>query len=209
MIGEWVRAQTAGCFSWVARALLSTGITANMITALGLMLSALTAFWVATDRHVLAAGMMFLAGLLDGLDGSLARASGRQTRFGAFWDSTLDRVSESLIFLGLLIYFVGQGSSLGVVLVYVSLVGSLLVSYVRARAEGLGINCRAGFMTRFERVTVVIVGLLSGQLTLALAVLAVLSVFTVLQRMYLVWQACRETATRAPGPMYGTKGERS
>jgi CDP-diacylglycerol---glycerol-3-phosphate 3-phosphatidyltransferase len=106
------------------------------------------------------------------------------------------------------VYFVGQGSSLGVVLVYVSLVGSLLVSYVRARAEGLGINCRAGFMTRFERVVVVIVGLLSGQLTLALAILAVLSVFTVFQRMYLVWQACQETAARASAPIYGTKGER-
>jgi CDP-diacylglycerol--glycerol-3-phosphate 3-phosphatidyltransferase len=209
MIGEWVRAQTAGCFSWVARALVSTGITANSVTALGLILSVLTSYWVATDRHLPAAVVMVVAGLLDGLDGSLARASGLQTRFGAFWDSTLDRLSEAFIFLGLLVYFVGQGSSLGVILVYVSVVGSLLVSYVRARAEALGINCRTGFMTRFERVVVVVFGLVSGYLTLALALLAVLSVVTVFQRVYVVWLVCRESAGRTPAAMFGTKGERS
>jgi CDP-diacylglycerol---glycerol-3-phosphate 3-phosphatidyltransferase len=209
MIGEWVRARTAGCFSWVARALMSTGISANMITALGFILSGMVGYWVATDHHILAAGVLIFAGLLDGLDGSLARASGRQTRFGAFWDSTLDRLSESLVFLGLLIYFVGQGVVGGVVLVYISMVGSLLVSYVRARAEGLGISCHGGFMTRFERVVLVIVGLVSGRLVLALGLLAVLSVFTAFQRMYLVWLACDESPARAPVPAYGPKGERS
>ncbi len=209
MIGEWVRARTAGCFSWVARALMSTGISANMVTALGLVLSGVAGYWVSTGRHVLAACTLIVAGSLDGLDGSLARVAGRQTRFGAFWDSTLDRLSESLVFLGLLVYFVAQGAIAGVVLVYVSIVGSLLVSYVRARAEGLGISCRAGFMTRFERVVLVIAGLLSGRLMLALGLLAVLSVFTVFQRMYLVWLACNESSARAPAPAYGSKGERS
>jgi CDP-diacylglycerol---glycerol-3-phosphate 3-phosphatidyltransferase len=205
MIGEWVRAQTAGGFSWVARALAGTGLSANMVTALGLILSGWVAYLVAIDYHFSAAVLLILAGLLDGLDGSLARANGLQTRFGAFWDSTLDRLSEALVFLGLLIYLLERGSSLGVVLVYVSVIGSLLVSYVRARAEGLGINCRAGFMTRFERILVVIIGLISEQLLIALAILAVLSVFTVFQRMYLVWVACREAGARAP--VYGRKGE--
>lgn len=187
---------------------MNTGISANMVTALGLILSGVTGYWVATGRHVLAACMLIFAGSLDGLDGSLARVTGRQTRFGAFWDSTLDRLSESLVFLGLLIYFVAQGTITGVVLVYISIVGSLLVSYVRARAEGLGISCRAGFMTRFERVVLVIAGLLSGRLLLALGLLAVLSVLTVFQRMYLVWLACNESAARAPAPAYGPKGER-
>jgi CDP-diacylglycerol--glycerol-3-phosphate 3-phosphatidyltransferase len=192
MIGEWVRKQTAGCFQWLAGTLAGTGISANAITALGLVLSAVVAYCIALEHHVLAGLLLIAAGGLDGLDGSLARLSGQITPFGAFWDSTLDRLSESVIFFGVLLFYLAKGAWLGVILVYVAAIGSLLVSYVRSKAEGLGISCRIGFMTRFERVFVLTIGLLSGQLMIALWVLAALSLFTVLQRMYVVWAALRQ-----------------
>lgn len=210
MIGEWVRDRTAGVFRWVAHLLVGTGVTPNMVTTVGLLLSAVTAYLAATGRHVTAAIVLTIAGLLDGLDGSLARASNHQTPFGAFWDSTLDRLSESVVCLGILIYFVSSASILGVILVYLAVIGSLLVSYCRARAEGLGIACKAGFMTRFERVFVLTVGLLFGQLIPALALLVVLSFITVLQRVYLVWATVNgRDATAGRAAAYRGEGNHS
>jgi CDP-diacylglycerol---glycerol-3-phosphate 3-phosphatidyltransferase len=208
MIGEWVRKETAGCFRWVAGILVRTGITANTVTVLGMILSAFVAYFIIVGQHVEAAIVLAIAGLLDGLDGSLARASGRQTPFGAFWDSTLDRLSESIVFLGMLIFYVSEGFAFGVVLIYVAVVGSLMVSYVRARAEGLGLTCSAGLMTRFERVFLLMLGLIFNQLVIALLVLVILSVVTVLQRMYLVWTALEGgTAKRRGMAAYGQEGK--
>lgn len=194
MIGEWVRKQTSDCLGGAARFLVRAGVSANVVTALGFILSAVVAYLIAVDRHVLGGALLIVAGLLDGLDGSLARAGAGSTPFGAFLDSTVDRLSESVTFLGVLVFCMRADDWTGIVLVYVATVGSLMVSYTRARAEGLGLTCRSGLLTRFERVLVLIVGLLSGRLVLALWVLAALSVFTASQRVYLVWTALRGSA---------------
>jgi CDP-diacylglycerol--glycerol-3-phosphate 3-phosphatidyltransferase len=146
---------------------------------------------------VLARGYLVLGGFLiigvaifDAVDGTLARMMGRTSRFGAFLDSTLDRFSEAVIFLGLFIYFSGQGQDhqQELLLIYATVVGSLMVSYARARAEGIGVPLKDGLFTRFERVFILVVGLLFGQLTLALWLLAIFSNLTAIQRMYLVWR---------------------
>lgn len=127
--------------------------------------------------------------LFDAIDGALARLGERTSRFGAFLDSTLDRFSEAVIYLGLFIYFLGQDDTLALVLVFVTVVGSLMVSYTRARAEGIGVPLKAGLFTRFERIFLLVVGLLFNQLIIvALGLLALFSNLTALQRMYLVWR---------------------
>lgn len=132
----------------------------------------------------MAAGVLVLvAGFLDMLDGALARGTGRVTRFGAVLDSTLDRLSEAALLLGILFLFAAEARLAAVLLVGITLTGSQLVSYIRARAEALGLEPRAGLFTRPERVIVLALGLLLNQLVIALVVIAVFSFFTVGQRL--------------------------
>jgi len=137
---------------------------------------------------------VLVAGFFDILDGALARRTKKATPFGGVLDSTLDRLSEAAVLLGILVAF--GGSPLLVLLVFLALLGSLLVSYVRARAEGVGLECGVGLFTRAERVVVLALGLLlSGiayALVIALAIVAVFSFFTFGQRLVYVW---RQTKT--------------
>ena len=147
---------------------------------------------------VLASGHLFWGGILiwafamfDALDGTLARMTKRTSRFGAFLDSTLDRYAEAIIYLGLFIYYINQDKNIELILIYATVVGSIMVSYARARAEGIGVPLKDGLFTRFERIFVLVVGLLFnwlfGWLTIILWILAILSNFTAVQRMYKVW----------------------
>lgn len=187
MIGEWIRRRTSGLFQDAARLVVRAGISANAVTLAGLAMTAAAAYLIAVGCHPAAGAMLCLAGLLDGLDGSVARMAGEQSPFGAFWDSLVDRLSESATFLGSLFYFMAAGSKVGIVLTFVALASSLLVSYARARAEGLGLAMREGLLTRLERVAILVIGLLVGHLLVALWIIAPLAIFTVLQRTYLVW----------------------
>jgi len=151
--------------------------------------------------YVLALGHQRVAGLLlipvalfDALDGALARLTDKATPFGAFFDSTLDRIAEIALYLGLLYLY--RGLTLESVLVYLTITGSLMVSYTRARAEGLGVQCKVGLFTRLERLVVLVVGLLLEQTLLALIVLAIFSNLTVLQRVWHVRQATSKERTR-------------
>jgi len=128
------------------------------------------------------------AASFDALDGALARLTGRQSRFGAFFDSTLDRYSEAVIYGGLLIYYVDQGVRTEPLLVYAAIIGSLMVSYSRARAEGLGLECKVGIATRLERVLIIAAGLILNQVTLALWLVAIFANLTAVQRIVYVWQ---------------------
>ena len=181
----------------VARALARTGITPNGVTALGFLGNVLAA-WLAARGNWLAAGLVMLAGSgLDLLDGALARATGRATRFGAIFDAVLDRYSEAAVLLGLAVYFEGRGGLLPVWLAWVALAGSVLVSLVRAQAEMMGMSLREGLFTRVERVVLTAVALilghwLPGAVTVALWVLAVLSALTVVQRLYYVGKLSRQ-----------------
>jgi CDP-diacylglycerol--glycerol-3-phosphate 3-phosphatidyltransferase len=132
--------------------------------------------------------LIFAAAGFDALDGTLARMTGRTSRFGAFLDSTLDRFSEAVIFLGLFVYLVDQGAQTELILIYATIVGSLMVSYARARAEGIGVTLKEGLLTRFERVGLLILGLIFNQLTLVLWILAIFTNVTAVQRMWLVWR---------------------
>lgn len=164
------------------------GLSPNAVTLFGLVIAGASAY-LASTGYLLASGVTLLAsGAFDLVDGALARATGRVTKFGALLDSVVDRVSEAIVLLGILIYYLDGSSTLGAVLVYVALAGSIMVSYVRSRAEGLGIDCKVGVMTRPERVAVLGIALMVGQwwevaLTVALGAIAVLTSVTTAQRV--------------------------
>ncbi len=172
----------------LARSIKRTGISPNLLTVIGFVLTVGVAYVLATGHLQIGGALIIVAGTFDALDGALARLAGRKSRFGAFLDSTMDRLSEAVIYLGLLIHYTQQGGRQESFLIYATIVGSLMVSYARARAEGIGIECKTGILTRFERVTVLVVGLIINQMRIALWVLAILSNFTALQRMYHVWR---------------------
>jgi phosphatidylglycerophosphate synthase len=162
----------------------------NVITIAGFIITAIAAAVITFNLRV--GGLLIIAGgLFDMLDGIIARTNGKSTAFGAFLDSTLDRYSDAFIFIGVAWYFFNEGNLTGVLLTAGSLVGALLVSYVRARAEGLAIQCKLGFMERPERVVLLSFGCITGLLFETIAILFVFSHFTVIQRIAHVY---RETS---------------
>jgi len=188
MLSDVVRKYSRIFLEPLARFISRSSISPNVITVIGFLLMAGVAFVLARGYLVLGGLLIIAAALFDAIDGTLARMMGRTSRFGAFLDSTLDRFSEAIIFLGLFIYLIGQDQTIELVLIYATVVGSMMVSYARARAEGIGVPLKDGMFTRFERIFILVVGLLFNVLTLALWVLAVFTNLTAIQRMYLVWR---------------------
>ena len=169
--------------------LSKSGITPNALTLINLALNIVAAYVIATNHLILGGVLVLVSGLFDLLDGALARFTKQTTRFGAILDSTVDRISEAAILCGLLIWYVPhEGAILKIVLIFVVLIGSFLVSYIRARAEGLGWQCQVGLFTRAERVIVLAIGLLINQIFIALCVLAVFVFITVVQRLVYLWK---------------------
>jgi CDP-diacylglycerol--glycerol-3-phosphate 3-phosphatidyltransferase len=169
-----------------------SGITPNVLTLINLALNIVAAYIIATSHFLIGGVLVLVSGLFDLLDGALARFTKQSTKFGAILDSTVDRISEAAIFCGLLIWYIPRGSSLEIVLIFAALIGSFLVSYIRARAEGVGWQCQVGLFTRAERVIVLAIGLLINQIFIALCVLVVFVFITVVQRLvYLRKQAKR------------------
>lgn len=197
MISDRLRQATRWLVEPAARLLHRAGITPNLLTLLGFVLNLINAWLLAVGELRLAGVLILAFSALDGFDGALARLSGQVTRFGAFLDSVLDRFAEAALFLGLLIYFLraGPGQEVYVYLTYVAIIGSLLVSYTRARAEGLGLRCQAGWFTRVERVIVLSLGLLAGWIRPVLWLLAILTHVTALQRMLHVYRLTRADAS--------------
>jgi CDP-diacylglycerol--glycerol-3-phosphate 3-phosphatidyltransferase len=191
--------------------LARSGVTPNTLTVIGLLLSIVTAVVVA-QGFLLAAGLLVLfAGIFDMFDGAMARVSNTATTFGAFIDSTLDRYSESIILFGLLYYALQRPllhdtlwpfapeQQWMIALIFIAVVGSLMVSYAKARAEGLGLECKTGLLARPERVVILAIGLLlSGvfpvALMWALALLAVFSNVTAIERIIYVWHITSQAA---------------
>ncbi|MGA2367096.1 MAG: CDP-alcohol phosphatidyltransferase family protein [Dehalococcoidia bacterium] len=171
-------------------------LTPDMMTFTGIVLN-LVAAVVIGFGCLLAGGIIFLlAGLFDLLDGALARYMEKTTRFGALLDSTADRITEGAIFLSL-IFVTGVSVwpfnvTWELVLIFLALIGSYLTSYIRARAEGLNIDCTVGLFTRVERVIILALGLLLSQVFIALAIVVVLSFVTVGQRLVYVWRQARK-----------------
>lgn len=174
-----------------ARALAKTGITPNQLTVLGLLLTIGVAWILSRGDFLLGGFLVLLSGAFDLLDGELARATGRTTRFGALLDSTFDRFSEAALFLGLMSYYANQGSYQEIMLIGAAMAGSMTTSYVKARAEGLGLTCEVGLFTRPERVIVLAIGLIFNQMLVVLWVIAVLSNLIAWQRVLHVLKQVR------------------
>ena len=188
MLSEVARKYSRVFLEPIARFFSQTGLSPNVITVIGFVLMIGVAFVLAQGYFFLGGWLIIAAVLFDAVDGTLARMMGRTSRFGAFLDSTLDRFSEAVIFLGIFIHLSGQNQQQELILIYATVVGSLMVSYARARAEGIGVPLKDGLFTRFERILLLVVGLISAQLTLTLWILAIFSNLTAIQRMYLVWR---------------------
>jgi CDP-diacylglycerol--glycerol-3-phosphate 3-phosphatidyltransferase len=176
----------------VVRILARTPITPNSITWFGFALAIGSAVLIALGHLLIAGFVVLIGGFFDMLDGALARRTKRVTPFGAVLDSTLDRLSEGVILLGILVLYARQESAIGILLVGIVLIASMLVSYIRAKAESLGLECLVGLFTRPERVIVLALGLLINQLEIALAIIAAFSLFTVGQRLVYVWSQIKE-----------------
>lgn len=189
------RERYLGIIQPVGNLLARLSVHPNILSLAGLILSMVAGVVYSTGAFFWAGWIVVLAGTCDVLDGQIARQTGKRSQFGAFFDSTLDRFGEVFIFLGLAWYFSDRHQSPWVVLLIIlAITGSFMVSYTRARAEGLGIDCKVGLMQRPERVTLLIIGSLVTPIPvigpvlikLTLLLLAVLSNLTAVQRMFYV-----------------------
>jgi len=162
----------------------------NSLTITGFLITVLAAFVI--PYNIRFGGLLILVGgFFDMLDGVVARTTGRTSRFGAFLDSVLDRYSDAFIFLSIAWYMAEQGSHSGSFLSIGSMAGAFLVSYARARAEGLGQSCKTGLMERPDRLILLVFGALTGWLLPVLWIMLVLTHITVIQRIYHVWKLIR------------------
>jgi CDP-diacylglycerol--glycerol-3-phosphate 3-phosphatidyltransferase len=175
----------------IVRGLALSKIHPNVLTFLGLVINIVAAVLFARGMF-LAAGLVVIgAGLFDMVDGRVARETNQVTRFGGFFDSVLDRYSDLALLIGLLVWYGSINRPLYVVLTAVVMMGSVMVSYTRARAENTIPSCKVGFMERPERVVLLIIGALFDRMAPALWVLAVLSNLTVAHRMIFTYQEAK------------------
>jgi len=166
----------------LGRTVAATGLTPNIISCIGLAGNGLAA-WLIIREQLLPAGIVFLFfSLLDMVDGAVARATGQATPFGAVLDAVFDRLGEAVILAGMAWYFADRGEQVQVAVTFAAILGSISVSYLRARAEVAGMSMREGLFRRQERVALIALGLLLNGLTLIVWPLAVLSHLTAIQR---------------------------
>lgn len=186
----------AGWTDPALRLLLRLRLRPNHLTILGLGSSLLAALAFTWERERLAGGLLILSGLFDFFDGSLARLSGQVTPFGAFLDSVIDRYSDLVVLLGLILLFIRVGKTFEVLLTMAVLVGTVMVSYTKARAQSIGVACEIGLMERPERQICLIAGALLNLLPLALWALAILVNFTAVQRIVYTRRVARSGGVR-------------
>ncbi len=204
-LSEKNRARYLRIIAPVGRILSRIGVHPHVLSIAGLILSIFAGFVYSTGSFFWAAWVVVLAGTCDALDGELARGTAKNSNFGAFFDSTIDRFSDALILMGIAWYFSGgptlfgaQGEGISashspwtIVFIIMAIIGSFMVSYTRARAEALGVDCKVGLMQRPERITLLIIGSLLGSIPViglwliqcTLLVLALLTNFTAIHRI--------------------------
>ena len=174
----------------IARILLYLGITPNAATIIGAAGNIIAAFFIARGMLTWGGIVALFWVLFDAIDGTMARLSGQTSKAGAFLDSTLDRYVEFFLLTGLMWFFLTNDNSLGVVLTMVTLAGSILISYARARAEGLGFECKVGLLTRMERFIIFIPSLIFHFPLIGMVIMAILTHVTAIQRIvYVIKQA--------------------
>ncbi len=175
----------------VVAVMAKVGITPNMLTIAQLVGGVIAAYIIASGELFWGGIAVLLASALDAFDGTLARTTGRVTKFGGVFDSTIDRMFEGVVLGGVLWYFLEQGAKEEAMLVFATGIGSLCVSYVRARAEAEGVQIYDGIFTRVVRILILTAGLLVGELRIILWVLAIMTTFTAFHRLYAVYQKLR------------------
>jgi CDP-diacylglycerol---glycerol-3-phosphate 3-phosphatidyltransferase len=186
---DFLRARTKFIIDPIVAFMARYRLSPDLLTVLGVIAHIFFAWLLAIGQMQWAAVAMFFIAPLDALDGALARKLGRkQGGFGAFLDSTLDRVAEIILFGGFIFYYVLQEDAVMLGVAYVAITGSLMVSYTRARAEALGFSCKIGIMSRVERYAVMMFFLVLNLPQVALIILAIFTYFTMGQRMLHVWR---------------------
>ncbi|HUS07654.1 MAG TPA: CDP-alcohol phosphatidyltransferase family protein [Bryobacteraceae bacterium] len=172
----------------IVRGLALSRIHPNALTFIGLVINVVAAVMLAAGQFRSAGLVILGAGIFDMVDGRVARETNQVTRFGGFFDSVLDRYSDLGLLIGLLVYYGTINRPFYVVLTGIVMAGTVMVSYVRARAENIIPTCKVGFMERPERVVLIIIGALADRMAPVLWVIAVLSTLTVIHRMIFTWQ---------------------
>src|SRR5687767_3437376 len=173
------------------RAIINTsvalGIHPNVLTLIGVLVNVAAAWLLATDRFIAAAIVMIVANIFDFIDGKVAHITGKQSAFGAFWDSTLDRFSDLALFTGLIWLYAELGRNGYVLIATLALIFSIMTSYARARAESLIEKCKVGFMERPERIVLFMIGAFTDRMAAVLWVILVLSIITVANRIHFTY----------------------
>ena len=184
----WVRTWADIVLDPLSRLLARLGVQPNLLSMTGLFAATAAGALVAAD-YISYGGWLFLfSGPFDALDGALARTAGLESRFGAFLDSFIDRYSEAVVLFGILCWATFNDRHVIVLVTFLTAIGSFMVGYARARAEGLGISCKVGLFTRLERFIVLALTLITKQLLVGLIILALLTNFTALQRMFHIYR---------------------
>jgi len=195
MLGHY-KAPLHRVFDPVARLLLRMGARPNHLTVLGLGVSVAAAYVFSVGRLRWAAVLLAVAGLFDFFDGAVARLAGSDSDYGAFLDSVVDRYSDVAVLLGVLVHYQHQGNMTGAVLTMAALAGTVMTSYTKARAQSIGVRCDIGVLERPERLIALIAGATFHVLTAVMALLAVLTNITALQRIIYTRRIARDTALR-------------
>jgi CDP-diacylglycerol--glycerol-3-phosphate 3-phosphatidyltransferase len=168
----------------IIAASVALGIHPNVLTLTGVLVNVAAAWALAADRFLLAGVIMIVANIFDFIDGKVAHITGKQSQFGAFWDSTLDRFSDLALFTGLIWPYSTLGREGYVLVATLTLIFSIMTSYARARAESLIEKCKVGFMERPERIVLFMIGAFTDRMAAVLWVILVLSIVTVINRIY-------------------------
>jgi len=166
-------------------------INPNIITVVGFMITILAA--ITIPENTLVGGfLILLGGFFDMLDGAIARINNRATNFGAFLDSVIDRYADSFLLLGFSVYFYKMQMVTGFFLCFGTLIGALIISYTKARAEGLGEDCQTGLMERPERILLMAFAAITGLVFSVMWIMLILTHITVIQRIYHVWRIMKK-----------------
>jgi len=195
MLGHY-KAPLHRFFDPVARILFRARIRPNHLTVLGLGVSIAAAYVFSVGRLRWGAVLLAVAGLFDFFDGAVARLAGSDSDYGAFLDSVVDRYSDLAVLLGILVFYEQTADTPGAILTMATLAGTVMVSYTKARAQSIGVRCEIGVMERPERLIALIAGAVFNLLTPVIALLALLTNLTAIQRIVYTRRIARDTSLR-------------
>jgi CDP-diacylglycerol--glycerol-3-phosphate 3-phosphatidyltransferase len=187
----------------IIAASVALGIHPNTLTLIGVLINVAAAWALAVDRFLLAGVIMIVANIFDFIDGKVAHITGKQSQFGAFWDSTLDRFSDLALFTGLIWLYSTHGREGYVLIASLALIFSIMTSYARARAESLIEKCKVGFMERPERIVLFMIGAFTDRMAAVLWVILVLSIVTVANRIYYTYLVLNDKAMPSSSGAFG------